>query len=72
MNAMVKRLKALEAVGPQNLSPDIKVWLGYPLTPAEQAQIDAAAENDGSVDPDFDAIDTGGWSREAKAWLGVG
>lgn len=71
MNAMAKRLKALEAVGPQNLPPDIKVWLGYPLTPAEQAQIDAAAD-DAGVDHDFDAIDTSGWSREAKAWLGVG
>lgn len=70
MNALVKRLKALGAVGPQKLSPDIKVWLGYPLTPAEQAQLDAAAD-DASVDPDFDAIDTSGWSKDMKAWLGI-
>ena len=68
MKALAKRLVALE-IGQVVLSPKVKQWLGYPLTPAEQAQIDAA--DDASVDPDLDTIHTTNWSTEARTWLGI-
>ena len=64
MKAMVKRLDALEAGRPV-LSPRVKQWLGWPLTDAERGTLD----NGATVDPY--AVDASGWSREAKAWLGV-
>ena len=63
MKALAKRLDALE-VGQSILSPKAKQWLGWSLTDAEQRTL-----NHDAVDPD--ASDTSGWSREAKAWLGI-
>lgn len=63
MKALAKRLDALE-VGQSILSPKVKQWLGWSLSEPERQMLDHDA-----VDPD--AIDTSGWSREAKAWLGI-
>ena len=71
MNAMGKRLSALEQLGPAALPPAVKAWLGHALTPAEQAMIDAAPEAESGVDGDFDDIDTSGWSDDLKRWLRV-
>ena len=65
MKALAKRLDALE-VGQSILSPKVKQWLGWGLTDAERQMLD----HDDAVEPV--AIDTNGWSREAKSWLGVG
>lgn len=65
MKALAKRVDLLE-VGQSILSPRAKQWLGWELTGAERAALDGAGS------PNLGAIDTSDWSREAKAWLGVG
>lgn len=67
MGALNRRLDALEAAKPSDLSPIVKQWLGWPLTEAEQRAVDDRA----GIETDWDAIDTSDWSAEMKAWLGV-
>lgn len=62
---LTRRVSQLEASRPAGLSPHAKTWLGQPLTPAEQAEVDAEPV------PDLSAIDTSGYSRELKTWLGL-
>lgn len=65
MKALHKRLDVIERNGSATLSPAIKQWLGQHLTPDEQSRL---ADDTGT---DRDDIDTSGWSREVKEWLGV-
>ena len=65
MKALARRLDMLE-VGQSILSPSVKQWLGWEPTGAERAALDGAGSRERA------ATDTTDWSREAKAWLGVG
>lgn len=62
-----RRVNALEARTPGELSARVQQWLGQPVSAAE-----LNAANDSRVlDKDWDAIDTSNWSEGLKAWLGV-
>ena len=60
---LTRRVAALEAAGPSDLSPSAKEWLGWPLTETERKMV--------GVCESTDERDTRHWSPEAKAWLGV-
>lgn len=58
-----RRLAALEQGSGQGmLSPSVRKWLGWPVTDTE-----LAAEE--PFDPA--AVDSSGWTREMKTWLGL-
>jgi hypothetical protein len=67
MRALHRRLDVLENAGPPSLSPAEKQWLGWPLTEAERAGL-VSEEHEPA---DWANVDTAGWSKEAKAWLGA-
>lgn len=61
---MAARLDKLEA-GKSELSPEVKAWLGQPLTASERASLDDRA----GIDADFDDVDLSGLSMEMREWL---
>lgn len=63
LKARLDRLEQSEAVV---LSPELKAWLGWPLSEDEKQRLEAGV----SIEPDWDEVDTSDWSEEAKAWLG--
>lgn len=65
MKALHKRIAALENTGPANISPAVKLWLGWPVNDAE---LQAAHDEAGS---EVENIDTSEWTTEVKAWLGL-
>lgn len=73
MSRLGQRLAKLEAAsqgqrqGPEWLA--VRNWLGEPLSEAEQTKLAEWVANK----PPYDAlapVDTRGWSREAREWLG--
>lgn len=62
---LARRMTKLEGEAPSELSPRVKAWLGWQLSPAEQAELDRGD------DLDADDIDTSALSGEARAWLGL-
>lgn len=58
------RLDKLE-LARSELSPEVKAWLGQPLTASERALLDDKA----GIDADFGDFDLSGLSREAQEWL---
>ena len=59
----LNRLK--QADGLADACPSVKAWLGWPLTAAEQREVEA----DAGVEPDWDAVDTSDWTADERDWL---
>jgi hypothetical protein len=66
MKGLRRRIEVLEGAGVAGLSLVARRWLGWPLTDGER-QI-AVAE---TTAISHTSIDTSGWSKELKTWLGV-
>ena len=62
MKALERRLRALE-VGTSDVPPDIKQWLGWPLTEAERRQLCSPQQNA--------PLDPATLDKETREWLGV-
>ncbi len=61
---MAARLQKLES-SKDELSLQVKAWLGQPLTDSERALLDDRA----GIDSDFDDLDLSHCSRSLREWL---
>ena len=65
MKPIERRVTALEASGPERLSPAAKAWLGQTLTAAEKMALHDSPKSA------VKAVDTSDLSQESRAWLGL-